>query len=407
LAPWCALVALMAGCESDPAPPPSAQHTTAPSGASAPEHGAPKHSASPHASVVTSPAPPRPAACRAPSLDDSEPIDARDDAAIADCRSLNTRQANASKTCGEDGSAPALALDRLDEAAAPLDATTLQRIRTIARRGKAEGRRLNTFGLVGDSMTVSHHFLGAFGGERGKVEIAPDVQARLALKSADGHSVIEHYAASVAMTLQGKTRTSFVAPRAAKVGARASWALEGGRLAPMEVMLRDLSPAVAVVLYGGNDGAALVAPPDKVADIFEQHLVAIIDRLENAGVVPILSTAARHGDQPGVPDCGGRDETTNWRVAVQTNAVSVRAAEIACRRKLPLVDLRHALDGIVNQGLGPDGVHPSVYRNSGGVLTGRGLQCGYNVRNYITLRMLARVYDAIAPVYGTTVSPGR
>ena len=49
-------------------------------------------------------------------------------------------------------------------------------------------------------------------------------------------------------------------------------------------------------------------------------------------------------------------------------------------------------------GVGPDGVHPSLYSRGGGVLDEHGLECGFNVRNFVTLRMLKIVRDAgIAP----------
>ena len=110
----------------------------------------------------------------------------------------------------------------------------------------------------------------------------------------------------------------------------------------------------------------------------------------------VMSTIARHGLAPGFPTCGKvPDELSNWRLAVQTNAVSAAAARMACQRHLPLVDLRHALDAIPNYGLGPDGVHPSAYQGGAGVLTARGLQCGYNVRNYVTLKMLGQLTELL------------
>jgi hypothetical protein len=69
-------------------------------------------------------------------------------------------------------------------------------------------------------------------------------------------------------------------------------------------------------------------------------------------------------------------------------------ASIACEKKLPLIDYRWALDPLVAHGLGPDGVHPSLYFKGGGVLDEHGLECGFNVRNFVTLRMLKLVRDA-------------
>jgi hypothetical protein len=82
---------------------------------------------------------------------------------------------------------------------------------------------------------------------------------------------------------------------------------------------------------------------------------------------------------------------SNWRIAVQTNALSARVVELACRRHLPLVDLRHALDAADARGLGPDGVHLGAFQRGAARLTARGLRCGANVRNYVTLKMLAEL----------------
>jgi hypothetical protein len=70
---------------------------------------------------------------------------------------------------------------------------------------------------------------------------------------------------------------------------------------------------------------------------------------------------------------------------------------------LPLIDLRHALDAIYHQGLSADGVHPSVHPRGGAILTDEGLRCGYNVRNYVTLRMLKHIRDRVLrPTYEDT-----
>jgi len=42
-------------------------------------------------------------------------------------------------------------------------------------------------------------------------------------------------------------------------------------------------------------------------------------------------------------------------------------------------------------------VHLSEHPSGGGVLDAAGLQCGYNVRNLVTLRTLGLVVDATSP----------
>src|SRR5690606_37897299 len=181
---------------------------------------------------------------------------------------------------------------------------------------------------------------------------------------------------------------------AAKVGARASWALDGGKHSPLLRMVDQLSPAIAFVLYGGNDAAYRVAPIAELERAFQADLEALIDALEAQGVVPVLHTLARHGDAPGVDDCAGPSQLSDWRIAVVTNALSAVAARVACERKLPLLDLRWAFAAADLRGLSADGIHPSTHRDGGGALDGHSLRCGYNLRNYLTLRLL-RILDPL------------
>ena len=338
-----------------------------------------------------------PKRCTAPSLALREPIDARDDAAFERCVKLRSTTAKVPDECGMDEPPPAFDLARLDAAVLPLAPATVAHLRAIVKRGKPFGRQPRAFGLVGDSMTVSHAFLRSFAADRkGTIELSPDVEVALrTLVEGQSGTIIDYYRGVRAQRLSGQWRDSFAAIRAAKVGARAEYALAGGRVSPLSTMIRTLSPAVAVVLYGGNDAAFRAAPVAELGATFERDLGAIIDALEQAGIVPILNTVARHGQAPGIDDCGKPGELTNWRIAVQTSALSARVVAIACRRKLPLIDLRYALDAAVNHGLGHDGAHPSAHQHGSAKLTARGLQCGYNVRNYVTLRMLRQVKEAV------------
>ena len=57
-----------------------------------------------------------------------------------------------------------------------------------------------------------------------------------------------------------------------------------------------------------------------------------------------------------------------------------------------LIDYWAAMRDLPNHGLEQDLVHPSVYLGHGSVtFTAAGLRTGYTVRNFLTLRMLAKV----------------
>ncbi|MBW2529424.1 MAG: hypothetical protein JRI23_34930 [Deltaproteobacteria bacterium] len=315
---------------------------------------------------------------------------------------MRTGLESQSDRCGQGGAEPTVDWQRLDAAVPALDAATLAHVRAIAARGAEHGRKRRAFGLVGDSMTVSGAFLRPFSAShRGPVELSAEVERRLAISRPTEplRTIVDYYRGAEAQRVRGLWTDSFGAPRAAKVGARSPWALvgEAQNQSPLAIMVDGLSPAVVVAVYGGNDAAYRVADPEEIAATFEQDFGKVVDALELRGVVPIVSTIARHGLASGLATCSDDPATlSNWRLAVQTNAVNAAVVRLACRRHLPLVDLRHALDGAPNYGLGPDGVHPSAYAEGAGVLTARGLQCGYNISNYVTLRMLKRVHDALA-----------
>lgn len=395
------VVVALLGCRSRESPSSTSQSTRG--GA---EPAAPKSApvlgdrAGPRPSSSAAASPPR-TACQAPSLTPRLPIDGRDSAALERCHDLRTGAGQASARCGMGEAAPSVDWRRLDAAVLHLDEATRAHVCAVASRGRALGRQGRAFGLVGDSMTVSGAFLRPFSASRqGAFELAPEAKRRLStsVPGRSGGTIIDYYRGVDAQRVRGSWTDSFGAPRAAKVGARSSWALVGDRdhPSPLALMVRGLSPAAAVAVFGGNDAAFRVAAPEQIAEAFEIDLGRVIDALEQRGVVPILSTIARHGAAPGLPACRAeRGEPTNWRLAVQTNAVSAAAARLACRRHLPLVDLRHALDAAPDHGLGTDGVHPSDYVGGAGMLTAKGLQCGYNIRNYVTLRMLKTVKELL------------
>ena len=281
----------------------------------------------------------------------------------------------------------------------PLDQATMLKVREIAARGAKLRRRKRVVGLVGDSMTVSGALFRSLTStaDSDRIVLAPEVRRALQTRvdGDDARTIIDFYRGVKAQRIQGQWHDSFSALRAAKVGARTPWALTGGAVSPLSKMIEQLSPAVAVVLYGGNDAAFRVAPPERLADDFERDMSRLLDALEAQGIIPVMNTLARHGDTPGIDACGKRGEMTNWRIAVHTNAINVRAAQIACKRHLPLIDLRDAMDAADSRGLGSDGIHPTVYLRGSAVLDARGLRCGYNQRNYLTLRMLKLLKEAL------------
>jgi hypothetical protein len=314
---------------------------------------------------------------------------------LASCRFEPTRQEHLAKRCGDDGVRPPLDIARLDEAVLDIDEATRARVIEVASRGRSAGRRLDALGLAGDSLTVAPSFLGAFGADA-TVPFSATEEVLRALNLHDAKSIIDHYRGVDVVHERGMPRDSFGATRAARVGARARWLADHDEVpgaSPIDRLVSAQSPAIAFVLVGTNDAAYGTEPPEKIADDFEADLGRVVDAFESRGVVVVLSTLPRHGRQPGVELCG---DVSNWGLVVRTNAVHRAVARVACTRALPLIDLRHALEPLPNRGLGPDGVHLSAHRLGAGKLDEEGLACGFNVRNYVTLRMLARLHPIVS-----------
>jgi hypothetical protein len=147
-------------------------------------------------------------------------------------------------------------------------------------------------------------------------------------------------------------------------------------------------------MYGSNDATARFVPLDDLARAFEQRMSRIVALLEDAGIIPVLTTLPRHLTDPTHPDCDRKaGDLSNWRWAVQNSRLSAVVAQLACARHLPLIDLRYAMDGLVNFGIEADGSHPNGYVPGSARLDADGLQCGFNVRNYVTLRMLKQIKE--------------
>ena len=332
--------------------------------------------------------------------------DARDLSALARCSwsdpylAMCEREQPSAAQCGLPRFARAVDVARMLEGAVPLDPSTQAHVRDVARAGRAQGRRADVFGLVGDSMTIDRAFLRPFSANAGdRVALGPVVAEALRV---DAERTIVDVFRGVAAAHDGdESVDSFRAPRAARVGALTAWATtpDAHGTTPVARMIDELSPAYAIVMFGTNDAANRIASPDVLAKDFEADLAKIVDALEARGVVPILTTIPKHMRDKRFADCPVKGTPkSNLRYVVQTNAISAAVASLACERHLPLIDFRWAIDPLLDHGVGKDGVHPSRFYKGGGLLDEAGLQCGYNAKNLVTLRMLADVRAAALEV---------
>ncbi len=168
---------------------------------------------------------------------------------------------------------------------------------------------------------------------------------------------------------------------------------------PLMSEIDAISPRFAAVLLGTKE--LELAQPDTLFT-FADDLLAIVDALIAENVVPVLSTVPTR-----TMPAGAAIEVPRY------NAV-IRA--IAQGRKVPLVDLNFALSGLMDKGVGMDGVDLTVALD--GMMVAQpclfdmvGVQSGYNQRNLITLESLDRakqvvVDGAAAPDPAGPVLPG-
>jgi hypothetical protein len=236
-------------------------------------------------------------------------------------------------------------------------------VREVAAR--VPRRHDAVFIKVGDSATVNRAFMRCLSDDDelwldGRDELRPTIERIRAARVPGGDSF---------------ARDS----EAAAVGWSAHLVLRG---APSHLAeeVRATNPRFALVMFGSND-----VELGRIAR-FGTRMTALVDRLLEWGVVPVLSTIPRRNDDPEAD-----------REVPRYNAL-IRA--LAEGRRVPLVDLERALRALPERGLASDGVHPSAPvvdgRARGCDFTARGLRFGQNVRNLLNLRMLAHLQGVLA-----------
>ncbi len=205
-------------------------------------------------------------------------------------------------------------------------------VREIFAQGQALGNRAEVFSKVGDSITVSPAFLYSMGVGRYDLH-----------KYAYLQPVIDYYSTTWARTHNSFSNETL----AAKVGwsTRTVVAAGAGDLAicgpeetPLDCEFHWVKPSIAIIMLGTND------VPGTPEESYESALRNVVETTLANGVVPILSTLPDLR-RPGLE---GRVEAFNYIVK-----------KLAYEYDIPLLDYWAALQGLPNQGLGRDGVHPT------------------------------------------------
>ncbi|OIP40743.1 MAG: hypothetical protein AUK47_07635 [Deltaproteobacteria bacterium CG2_30_63_29] len=247
----------------------------------------------------------------------------------------------------------------------PITPWVVERFRAIAAAGTSQNDEV--FMKVGDSISASAAFLNCFASP------VPNWGAYAGLASTVD--------AFNAVSLPGGSTSFNRTSAAVEVGRTASWALSGSP-APINVELAAIEPRFAVVMYGSNDIGWFGSDHAATLRWYGDNMLALVDRLLQQGVIPILST---------IPP---RDDSAADDYWVPTFNGFVRA--LAQARQVPLTDFHQTLLPLPSHGLGSDHLHPNVGPGGGCDLSASGLQYGQNTRNQITLEALDRVRRAFA-----------
>jgi hypothetical protein len=247
-----------------------------------------------------------------------------------------------------------------DAVFSPVTQAVADRLRSIAEKNTRP--KNDVFIKVGDSHSVSQHFLHCFAGEP---PYQLDLDGRDALLAS-----IEFFRAGPAAGTTPFDRNSL----AASVGKSANWPLAGSPT-PLSEELTATNPRFAFVSFGSNDMQFGLSFESAIFP-FYRNMMAIFDALEEKGVVPIVTGLPPRGDPT---------------AALWAETYDAATRGMAEARQIPYFSVYLANKDLPEQGLVSDGLHENVYVASTPqpcVFSPAALEYGYNVRNLRSLERL-------------------
>jgi hypothetical protein len=248
-------------------------------------------------------------------------------------------------------------------------------LKVIAGRGQGHGNRPGIVAKIGDSITASPSFmqalacwpprLGRWGDLRGTLRFFGQTPVPGGTEEREC-PVSNSYSRLGVAAVRGWRAVDAISPRGSLP--------ECQGLAPVSCELQLLRPAVALIMFGTND------LEDISAARFRLDLAHVVRLVSNAGTIPVVSTIPPRARPP-----------FSQRVA----RFNAEIARLAKNRGLPLWNYWRQMvgPGVPHQGLGRDGVHPSVRCPPCTAIDFRpkGLRQGYAMRNLGALRVLDRL----------------
>lgn len=292
---------------------------------------------------------------------------------------------------GIDFSALAVTGSAVDEVPSPDNLDMVTGITSTARQifldGRAKGNIPFAFTKVGDSITAAPQFLTPFGSGTYRLGDYDTLRGAIGFFSGPNGRGANPFAASsmAARNSWGADSVlnpAFADPNLCRAGET-----------PLECEYRVVRPAVALIMVGTNDSGGI-----PVAE-FRANLDRIVRISIQMGVIPVLSTIPPKQYNP----------ATDGRVA-EFNQVIVSLAQ---GYDVPLWNYWQTMAALPNNGLDPDGVHPSTPPDGGtGVFDAEHLRYGYTARNLGALQILYTLWQQVlydgdqAPAVPAPALPG-
>jgi hypothetical protein len=248
-------------------------------------------------------------------------------------------------------------------------------LETIASRGARLGNQPGVFAKIGDSITASPSFLQALACQ------SPRLGGRRELRGAlefFGTTAVPRGSEEAQCEVSDSYSRVGVAAvpgwRAVDALSRLEASPECGDLPAVSCELELIHPSVALIMFGTNDLT------DFSAVQFRRDLSRVARRVAGAGTIPVVSTIPPRG---------------RWPYSQRVARFNAEIAALAENRALPLWNYWRQMTepGVPHQGLGDDGVHPSVLCPPCTAIDFRsaGLRQGYPLRNLGALLVLDRL----------------
>jgi hypothetical protein len=235
-----------------------------------------------------------------------------------------------------------------------MDQEVRRQIRETFARGQELGRDAHVFSKIGDSVTLTPHFLTFF--DSGRYVLGEYEYLQPAIDYFAGS--FERYGVATRIGLHA---WSLFDP----LWADKDWCLPNEDMVACELRLNN--PSVLLIRLGSNDAGAEAA--------FNDNMRALVEYALENGIVPILGTKADRFE--------GLDDRNNRIIR-----------EIAADYHLPLWDFDHVAETIPQRGLGSDDVHMTMY-DSNDYTDPESFTRGYPVSDLTALMALNAVYQEI------------